>query len=251
MPDGSPRIRIGNKVLSKKRGMSTKRRPPSGRQKISLLAVVCSLLLVLPSSAWEPHDNKVDYISVKTGKKIEEFSKKYPGMTAKDSSDVFDLASRAVLDTHLFDLQNPKDGKYFPRFLRKMEVKVYSPAGKPKCDAPAEAVSLRTGTDEKKEETLYAYSYLVCSGSTQVAPVRMLDKYIEKYGNYDERNWTREQYVYYKVKGHFKLLVKALEDETKSGALLITVIDEEVFNRSYTDARARVRKAEAKAAGKL
>ena len=65
------------------------------------------------------------------------------------------------------------------------------------------------------------------------------------------KDWDREQHVYYKVKGRYKVMVRPLKTAENKAALLITVVDEEVFDRAYTDARARLRDSENAAKGKF
>jgi hypothetical protein len=181
-----------------------------------------------------------------------DFRSEYPGFTVKEAGNFLDYERRAKRDTSFFNTRRtPGEKKFFDRFLRVIGMNVYRSPEPGTCDFPDEAVSLQTGNDRETRETLYAYSVLVCADDQIVTPQRMLDKYIEKYGPYDKRDYDREQYYYYDVGGRYTVSVKPLTSIEKKSALLITIVDDETFSRAYIDARTRTRKAESAASGKF
>ena len=187
------------------------------------------------------HSNKVDYLAVQTGEKMENFHSKYPGFTVKTSSNFLELEKRSALDFSILQ-RRPKGAVFFDRFVRVIQVKSYAAPEQGKCDSPSEAVSLTM--QDTGAEVLYSYSYTVCAGDTLVSPGRFLDKYMDKYGVYDEKDYDRTQHVYNGVQSRYQVRVKPVALASKAAALVITVIDEKVFADAYRAARVALRGAE-------
>jgi hypothetical protein len=219
---------------------------------LTIIACLVSFASGAPAAApvAAQHDNKTDYLSISTGSDMAGFKAQYPGFSEKETGSFLELEKRAALDKAMaFYFRRPKDKKFFDRFVRHITVKTFA-AKANQCNFPTDAVSLSTGSGDKTEDKLYSYSFLVCADDPQVTPARMLDKYVEKYGLYDVKDWDREQYVYYKVKSRYKVMVKPLKTGA-TASLLITVVDDELFAQAYTDARFRLRKAENATTGKF
>jgi hypothetical protein len=185
--------------------------------------------------------NKVDYLKVSPGDKMETFNSRYSGFAVKSSSNFLELEKRTALDYAIF-VRRPKGAVFFDRFVRVIPAKIHSAPQPGQCDAPSEAVSLTMA--ETGEEVLYAYSFTACADDPLVSPGRFLDKYMERYGSYDEKDYDRGQHVYNNVNSRYQVRVKPVALPSKISALIITVIDEKVFNDAYRSARVKLRDAE-------
>jgi hypothetical protein len=218
-----------------------------------LFLILCGLFSSAPHAETAvTHANKTDYIPVATGRRMVDFSTEFPGFTVKEAGNFLDYERRAKRDISFFNTRRtPGEKKFFDRFLRVIGMNVYRSPESGRCDFPAEAISLQTGVGRETRETLYAYSFLVCADDMIVTPQRMLDKYIEKYGPYDKRDYDRDQNYYYNVSARYTVSVKAVTSLDSKAALIITIVDEDTFSHAYIDARTRTRSAEGAASGKF
>lgn len=231
--------------------MNIKIQRPFRPKKAALTIIACLCLSAFFPPSAGAHDNKVDYVAVGTGSDLAAFRARYTGLAEKYSGGFMELEKRASRDKTIFGFRRPKDKKYFESVVRQMTARAYGSAAPEKCESPTEAVSLSFGRDKNAVGALYAYSFLVCADDPSVTPARMLDKYVEKYGPYDARDWDRDERVYYKVRERYKVMVRPLKTASGNAGLMITVVDDGVFDRTYVEARARIRNDENAATGKF
>ncbi len=225
-------------------------RPLRGKT-AALAIIICLSLSAFSAPSAVAHDNKVDYVSVGTGNDLAAFRAGYPDFAEKYSGGFMELEKRASRDKTIFGFRRPKDKKYFESVVRQITARAYGSAAPEKCESPSEAVSLSFGRDKNAVGALYAYSFLVCADDRSVTPARMLDKYVEKYGPYDARDWDRDERVYYNVRERYRVMVRPLKTASGNAGLMITVVDDGVFDRTYVEARARIRNGENAAMGKF
>ncbi|MBI5179004.1 MAG: hypothetical protein HZA04_07060 [Nitrospinae bacterium] len=207
-----------------------------------VFTIIIVALMAIPAYAADvAHENKVDYLGVTTGEAMEKVIALQPALKEQVSASFGEIQKRAATDFSLF-LRHPKEGRYFDRFLNVMPVKIFSaPLA---CGTMSEAISLLVPANAGDHAVLYSYSFVSCANDPLVTPVRMVDKYVEKYGLYDEKDFDRNQHVYNKVLSRWQVRVKPVALADKGAALVITVIDETVFGEAYRLARFKLRQSE-------
>lgn len=189
-----------------------------------------------------PRENKVDYLSLPTGTDWERFNAAYPGFAEKTAGTFFDLEKKAKTDFTL-TIKRPRGFDGFDRFIRRIPVAIAALGGTERCGKPVEGTFLAVPHKGGDRRVLYSYRYLVCADDPLVSPVRFLDKYMEKYGLYDVKDFDRNQHTYYGVQGRYEVRVRPVK-EGKLAALEIGVADNAVFNEAYKAWRARLRSSE-------
>ncbi len=188
------------------------------------------------------HDNKVDYLSLPTGAEWEHFNATYPGFADKTAGGFFDLEQKAKTDFKL-TIKRPRGFDGFDRFIRRMPATIAALGGTERCGKPVEGIFLAVPHKGGDRRVLYSYRYLICADDALVSPVRFLDKYMEKYGLYDVKDFDRNEHIYYGVQGRYEVRVRPVK-EGKVAALEIGVADNAVFIEAYKAWRARLRGAE-------
>ncbi len=188
------------------------------------------------------HTNKVDYLSLPAGAEWEKFNSAYTGFAEKPPAGFFDLEKKAKTDFTL-TIKRPRGFDGFDRFIRRIPVTIAALGGGDRCGKPVEGIFLAVPHKGGDRRVLYSYRYLICAGDPLVSPVRFLDKYMEKYGIYDVKDYDRNQHVYYGVQGRYEVRVRPVK-EGNLAALEIGVADNAVFVEAYKAWRARLRGAE-------
>lgn len=189
-----------------------------------------------------PHENKVDYLSLPTGTEWERFNAAYAGFAEKTSGGFFDLEQKGKTDFTL-TIQRPREFDGFDRFIRRIPATIAVLGNGERCGKPVEAVFLAVPRKEGERRILYSYRYLACAADPLVSPARFLDKYMEKYGLYDVKDFDRNQHIYYSVQNRYEVRVRPVK-EGNVAALEIGVVDNAVFTEAYKAWRARLRGAE-------
>lgn len=208
-------------------------------------SAILLLLSVLPCvvTAGPNGENKTTYGESRTGLRLEHFKHLFPGFSEAEKSFYVDFEKRSKTDFSL-QIQRPDDLEFTERYLEKIPVRIFK--AEVVCDSPVEAVFLSGPKTEKgvPDEILYSYNYLACGGGGQISSELLLEKYMEKYGNYDEKDYDRNQYIYKKVKTGHELRVKPVLAESGEAGLLITVTSEAVLKKVYDAWRAWMRELE-------
>lgn len=194
------------------------------------------------AAAPPPRANKVDYLSLPTGTEWEKFNATYPGLAEKAAGLFFDLEQKGTTDFTL-TIRRPRGFDGFDRFIRRMPSTIATLDKGERCGKPVEAVFLAIPRKDGERRVLYSYRYLACAGDPLVSPTRFLDKYLEKYGLYDAKDFDRNQHIYYNVQGRYEVRVRPVK-EGNVAALEIGVADNAVFTEAYKAWRARLRGAE-------
>lgn len=189
-----------------------------------------------------PRENKVDYLAIPTGADWEAFNAAYPGLAEKMAGGFFDLENKAKTDFTL-TIKRPRGFDGFDRFIRRIPTTIVTLGGTGRCGKPVEGVFLAVPRIDGERRILYSYRYLVCADDPLVSPVRFFDKYMEKYGLYDVKDFDRNQHIYYNVQGRYEVKIRPVK-EGNVAALEIGVADNAVFNEAYKAWRARLRRAE-------
>ena len=189
-----------------------------------------------------PHENKVDYLSIPTGTEWEKFNATYAGFAEKTSGVFFDLEQKGKTDFTL-TIQRPHGFDGFDRFIRRIPATISKLDKGERCGKPVEAVFLAIPRKDGERRVLYSYRYLTCAADPLVSPTRFLDKYLEKYGLYDTKDFDRNQHIYYNVLGRYEVRVRPVKEGTMA-ALEIGVADSAVFTEAYKAWRGRLRGAE-------
>lgn len=214
-----------------------------------------ALLLVLATVGTEPvfsaqkekkvHHNRVEYGFIQTGMRDVQFDEMYPGFAEAHRGTFLELENKSTLDFSIH-VSRPTNLELFDVYVRKIPAKVVKPSAELICDYPQGNIYLTPPKNEKgvRKTLLYSYDYLVCIGEGEVSAKRLLEKYIEKYGNYDKKDFDRNQHIYYNVDGRFEVRVKPVTTKDGVGGLLITVYDSAVFEKIYKSWRARIRHLE-------
>lgn len=189
------------------------------------------------------HENRVDYLDPAPGADFAQFAAAYKGMGEKLTGNFLEMEKRAKTD-FTFTLKRPKGFDGFERFIRQIPVRIMAAPQGDGCGKPVDAVFLGVPRQKEMRELLFAYSFMTCSDEPMVTPARFMDKYIEKYGLYDGKDFDRGQHIYYNVRERFEVRVKPLAGPGGKAALVITVSDGAVFTEAYKAWRARLRQAE-------
>ena len=191
------------------------------------------------------HDNRTVYADLSTGLQAVHFAGRFPGFKEAVTGLYRMLEIRSDTD---FTINIKSDAKLglLERYLERIPVRFLRPADTIACDSVVEAVFLGHPPDRrgKTPEALYSYSYLACADSTMISSNRLLDKYMEKYGNYDVKDYDRNQIVYQNVKGQYEVRVKPVTSSSKMPGLVITVTDEKLLKHTYDAWRRKLRAAE-------
>jgi hypothetical protein len=191
------------------------------------------------------HNNRVEYGFIQTGMRDIQFDEMYPGFAESHSGNFLELENKSILDysIHVF---RPTNLELFDVYVRKIPATIKNPPAELICDYPQGGIFLVPPKTETgiTRTLLYSYDYLVCIGEGEIGAKRLLEKYIEKYGNYDRKDYDRNQHIYYNVKERFEVRVKPVTSKDGVGALLITVYDSSVFEKTYKAWRAHIRRLE-------
>ncbi len=188
------------------------------------------------------HDNKIDYLSLATGAEWNQFNAAYPGLAERTAGSFYDLEKKAGTDFKL-TIKRPKGFDGFDRFIRRIPATIIALGGTARCGKPVEGIFLAVPGKEGDRRVLYSYRYLICADDPLVSPTRFLDKYMEKYGLYDVKDFDRNEHIYYGVQKRYEVRVKPVK-EGNVAALEIGVADDQVFVEAYKAWRARLRGAE-------
>ncbi|MGK7345588.1 MAG: hypothetical protein ACNS63_07245 [Candidatus Nitrospinota bacterium M3_3B_026] len=90
---------------------------------------------------------------------------------------------------------------------------------------------------------LYAYEYMICDSSGLLNPGILIDQYITKYGIYDWKNYDLDMIVYKNVLGRYRVGARPAVSEDGRAAIVITVVDDDVFKEAYFAWRRALREA--------
>ncbi|MEE8483806.1 MAG: hypothetical protein V3S46_04330, partial [Nitrospinota bacterium] len=142
------------------------------------------------------HHNRVVYGGISTGARFEQVMVHHDGFKEKLSGNFVELETRSGTDTSI-NVKRPPAMDVYDRFSVKMPVKIYESQTPNRCDAPGQMVFIAfpPRDDGKTTYRLLSYNYLVCAGGGEVSPSRLFDKYMEKYGSYDEKDYDRNMHI--------------------------------------------------------
>lgn len=218
--------------------------------KTILVSILASLSLV--SAQPEPHKNRTVYAELDTGIPATQFLDLHPSFKEAVTANYLALEERSQTD-YSITIKRADKVKLLDRYVEKITVRILRPPDVLKCDSIVEAAFLGRPPSRRNRtpESLYSYSYLVCAGTGDVTPQRLLDKYQEKYGNYDVKDYDRSQIVYNGVKESYEVRVKPVTASSGQAGLVITVTDYTILKIAYDGWRRRVRDAENSAMGRL
>lgn len=210
------------------------------------------IALSVISAAEAARDNRTVYADLATGLRSTHFNSLFPGFKESVAGKYLALEQRSGTDFTI-NVKRPGNMGLLDRFLEKIPVRILRPSETLACDSVVEAVFLGHPSDRsgRKPEVLYSYSYLACAGTGEISPERFLDKYMEKYGNYDAKDYDRSQVVYHNVKDRYEVRVKPVASASGEPGLIITVTDNFFLKQVYDAWRRMVRKAEKAAKGRL
>jgi hypothetical protein len=191
------------------------------------------------------HNNRVEYGFIQTGMRDIQFDELYPGFLEAHIGTFLELEKKSILD-YSIHVSRPTNLELFDVYVRRIPTKIVKPSAELICDYPQGGIFMTPPKTENgvKRTLLYSYDYLVCIGEGEVSAKRLLEKYIEKYGNYDKKDYDRNQHIYYNVKERFEVRVKPVTSKDGVGGLLITVYDSAVFEKTYKAWRAHIRRLE-------
>ena len=191
------------------------------------------------------HDNRTVYGEISTGLQAAHFVTRFPGFKEVVTGLYRKLEIRSDTD---FTINIKSDAKLglLERYLERIPVRFLRPADTLACDSIVEAVFLGHPLDRRgiTPEALYSYSYLTCAKSTMISSNRLLDKYMEKYGNYDAKDYDRNQIVYKNVNRQYEVRVKPVTSSSKMPGLVVTVTDELLLKHTYDAWRKKLREVE-------
>jgi len=211
------------------------------------LAAVLIFLSVLSGTvaAAQDGDNKTVYGELRTGLGLEHFNHLFPGFGETEKSFYIDLENRSKTDFSL-NIQRQDEMEFTVRYLKRVPVRIFKISGAQSCDSAVEAVFLSYPETKAsaRREILYSSNYLACGGGGQIDPELLMEKYMEKYGNYDEKDYDRNQYIYKKVKTGHELRVKSISTASGEAGLVITVTNGAVLKKVYDEWRAWLRELE-------
>lgn len=211
----------------------------------SRIIVVILAQLIGLSDAGPVRHNKLFYGSLETGMKAGQVGTLYPGLQEKLSGSFIEMEERSETDFSI-KIERPKKMEIFDRFIKRIPVKILQASEADRCASPQQMVflSLPSAQGMVPTQRLYSYDYLVCAGGGEVSPERLLEKYMEKYGNYDKKDFDRNQHIYNNVKKRYQVAVKPVKTADGKVGLVVTITDELVFKHVYDAWRARVRQVE-------
>jgi len=191
------------------------------------------------------HNNRVEYGFIQTGMRDIQFDEMYPGFVEAHKGSFLELERKSILDFSIH-VSRPTNLELFDVYVRKIPTKVMKPPADLICDYPQGGTYLTPPKTETGiiRTRLYSYDYLVCIGEGEVSGKRLLEKYIEKYGNYDKKDYDRTQHIYYNIQDRFEVRVKPVTSKDGVGGLMITVFDSAVFEKIYKEWRAHIRQLE-------
>lgn len=90
---------------------------------------------------------------------------------------------------------------------------------------------------------LYAYEYMICDASGLLDPGILIDQYITKYGIYDWKDYDLDMIVYKNVQKRYRVGARPAVSEDGRAAIVVTVVDNDVFKDAYFAWRRALRKA--------
>jgi len=197
--------------------------------------------------------NRVTYGDIVTGMRLQHFISVFPGFTEVAKGHFVDLEKRSETDYKIL-LQKPPNFDFFGIFLKRIPVSIYKASEELTCNTPQGSRFFSHPPTKEGVATrivLYSYDYLVCAGEGVVSGERLLEKYIEKYGNYDKKDYDRNQHIYYNVENRYEVRVKPVKSKNGEGGLIISVSDNEIFKNVYDDWREYIRRIEESALEKF
>lgn len=217
-------------------------------------AVTVTVLLTMAAFASaaekEPvvRHNRIDYGGVSTGLRAVHFTSRFPEFKEALTGIYLALEIRSDTDFSI-NIKRPEKLGLLERYLEKIPVRFLRRADRLNCNSVVEAVFLGHPADRrgKTPEALYSYSYLACAESVLISSNRLLDKYMEKYGNYSAKDYDRNQIVYQNVEEQYEVRVKPVTSSSGKPALAITITDEGVIKLAYDAWRKKLRDAERQA----
>lgn len=222
--------------------------------RVNGLRILPFLLIFLSGASTETpvHENRIVYGGIKTGLRIEHFNSMFPGFTEFAAGSIYELEGRSATDFSI-QTKRPTGLDLFDVYVRRIPASILRPPKPLECDSVQEGTFLKypAAVNGKTKMVLYSYDYLVCADSGDISPSRLLEKYIEKYGNYDRKDYDRNQHIYLNTKNRYEVRVKPVSSGDKKAGLVITVTDSLVFKNVYGAWRAYVRELEKKAQEKL
>ena len=214
--------------------------------------VVCNLIFTTQTSLASAaevkekvHDNRTVYADLSTGMRSLSFMSRFPDFKETLTSLYRTLEIRSDTDFTI-NIKRPAKLGLLDRYLEKIPVRFFRPAKTLECDSVVEAVFLGHPLDRrgKTPEALYSYSYLTCADSTMISSNRLLDKYMEKYGNYDAKDYDRNQIIYKNVKEQYEVRVKPVTSASQKPALVVTITDQKLISHTYDAWRKKLRDVE-------
>jgi len=192
------------------------------------------------------HTNKVVFGELRTQLRLMHFNKIFPNFSETLSGSFLELEERSKTDFTI-DANRPFGFKMTDRFAGKIPARILK-AENEQCDRPLDALFLKHPDSGKRKgagrEFLYSFSYLACAGTGEISPGRALLKYMEKYGNYDRKDYDRNQHIYHNVNGRYEVRVKPVRTQKGEAGLVITVADKTVLKSAYDAWRRRIRELE-------
>jgi hypothetical protein len=221
----------------------------SARHSVTTIAAVVLLTSAALASGAEVketlHDNRTVYANLSTGLQAVHFVGRFPGFKEAVTGLYRALEIRSDTDFTI-NIKSPAKLGLLERYLERIPVRFLRPADAIACDSVVEAVFVGHPPDRRGNtpEALYSYSYLVCADSTMISSNRLLDKYMEKYGNYDTKDYDRNQIVYQNVNRQYEVRVKPVTSSSKMPGLVITVTDEKLLKHTYDAWRRKLRAVE-------
>ncbi|VAX18352.1 hypothetical protein MNBD_NITROSPINAE03-185 [hydrothermal vent metagenome] len=114
------------------------------------------------------------------------------------------------------------------------------------CGTAPRLLFLKSSDTKKGDSSfeLFAFEYNICDTTGLLSPEDMVDRYIAKYGMYEQKDYDRNMIVYTNVTERYKVGARPFSGKENERGLTVTVVDDKIFENVYRSWRGALRKAD-------
>jgi len=219
---------------------------------VKLFSVLVALTINASPAEPPTHYNKTTYKKMHTGLRLVHFKQIHKAYKEKVKGKFTELELKSQTDFSI-EVTRPQDLDLFDTYTKRIPASIFEPEKPLECGSPQNALFIDYPADSKGrvKSVLYSYEYFICAGEGIISANRLLEKYIEKYGNYEKKDFDRNQHIYTNVKKIYEVRVKPVTKKNGMAGLVITVSDSKIFLEVYSHWRKLVRNLENRAKEKF
>ncbi len=217
---------------------------------LKLLPLIFATLI--GASQPKVHENRTVYAELETGLRLFHFNNRFKGFAKYRSGSFSEMETLSFSDFSM-QVERPDSSDIFDIYVKKIPTTVFHAQKPLECGSVQSATFLKypLKTKNREKSAMHSYEYFICAGEGKISPKRLLERYIQKYGNYNTKDYDRNQHIYLNVKKRYEVRVKPLSNKKGEAGLVITVSDNQLFHEVYYAWRAYIRNLEKKAQEKF